>query len=328
MVVATIDERVRDCYATTDVRKNKELASQLHGKNVVIFGAGRGIGQTFAEFFSHCTPKSISVCALEQDEVDRVAEACRGIDGSIATKTRALDVRDAAAVKAFIEDVVKSNGSIDIAIMNAGRPPQWLPLSEGSPDLWWHSVEVGIRGSYNMARYALPIMQAQHSGTVIFTASAGAHGNAGYSAYTTAKLAMVRLAEIVHAENFREHNIKAFAVSPGAVPTRMYTDFRDAAAGKKVDGSYVVESAEGEEKSVKIAMEHFGHIKQWDTPEMSAGMVAVLCSGQLDFLSGRFVDCAIKVEKYLQEKQTILEEDLYRIRLNAGTQGLLPRLEY
>ncbi|KAF2731712.1 NAD(P)-binding protein [Polyplosphaeria fusca] len=299
MASNAVEERQRTCYASTDPRTNKELAKTLNGKNILIAGGGRGIGKTMAEFFSNCSPVSISLAALEQDEIDEVAKLCKTTNPSIKTKTQALDVRDTAAVEAFVEATVKAFGGVDVAIMNAGRPPQWLPLSEGDPSLWWHSVEVGIRGSYNFARYVLPVMQTQKSGTFILTASGGAHGNAGYSAYTTAKLAMVRLAEIVHAENFKEYGIKAFAISPGAVPTRMYTDFKDKSEGRA-----------------------------WDAPELSAGMAVVLSSGKLDFLSGRYVDCGVKVEKFVEQKDSILSEDLHRVRLNAGLDGLLPTLPY
>ena len=327
MATNGVCENLRDCYSTTDPRSNKDLAKQLHGKNILIAGGGRGIGRTTAEFFSHCSPKSISICAIEQHEVDEVTKLCKSVDCSISTKARSIDVRDVVAVKDFVHEVVTDFGGIDILVMNAGRPPQWLPVSEGDPELWWDGVEVGIRGSYNFSRYVLPVMQKQKSGSILLTASMGAHGNAGYSSYTMAKLGMLRLAEILHVENFKQYNIKAFAVTPGAVATRMYTDFKDALEGKSKPGSYIIEGAEGEQKSVAVAMEHFGHIKQWDAPEMAAGMMTVLASGQLDFLSGRFVDSSVRIEKYLDQKDTIVQQDLYRVRMNAGQDGLIPVLK-
>ena len=36
---------LHDCYVTTDTRANKELAAQLNGLNVVVAGAGRGVGR-------------------------------------------------------------------------------------------------------------------------------------------------------------------------------------------------------------------------------------------------------------------------------------------
>ncbi|KAH9896238.1 hypothetical protein F4778DRAFT_745624 [Xylariomycetidae sp. FL2044] len=334
------NSRVKDCYFTTDPRANPALARRLAGKNILIAGAGRGLGRRMAEFFAHCAPKSLSLCALELDEVEAVAAWCRAISNSspgettgTRTQTAALDVRDAGAVRRFVDEVVGAFGRVDVLVMNAGRPPQWLPLSQGEPDLWWHNVEIGIRGAYNFTRYVLPVMQqprdgeGKSGGVVILTASAGAHANAGFNAYTVAKLAMVRLGYIIHAENFQKYNIKAFAMAPGAVPTRMFTDFKDKSEGKAAPGSYVVDGAEGEDDSVANALAFFSET-QWDSPEMAAGMVVVLAGGELDFMSGRYVDSAVKVEHYVQLKESIRREDLYRVRLNAGEEGMIPRLEY
>ncbi|CAK7227428.1 hypothetical protein SCUCBS95973_006539 [Sporothrix curviconia] len=319
---------LHDCYFGTDTRVNKDLANELKGKNVVVAGAGRGIGRACAEMFAHAPIKSLSLVALEQDEVDETAAICRGANPSLATKAQALDVKDAAAVKAFLEAVEAEFGSLDVVHMNAGRPPQWLPTAEGDPGIWWDTVAVSLQGCYNFSRYALPIMQKTGEGRIIFTASAGAHSNRGMGSYITAKLGVVRLAEIIHVENHAlNNNIKAFAIHPGSSPTRFYHDFKDKVEGRSRPGSYIVENAEGEEKSAQTAVS-FLEKGTFDTPYMAAGMVATLASGRLDFMSGRYVDCAIKVEDYQGRKDSILKNDLYRVRLNAGDGHLIPVLDY
>ena len=325
----TVPDKHRTCYHSNDPRVNTALADRLRGKNLLIAGGSRGIGLVTAQFFAYCSPASVSICAdASTEELEEAAQSCVKIASSLRIKVRRLDVCDASAVAQFVSEVETDFGGVDVCIMNAGHPPQWLPLSSGSPDLWWRSVEIGIRGSYNFARFVLPGMIRRKSGCIILTASAGAHGNAGYSAYTTAKLAMVRLAEIIHAENHKEHGITAFAISPGAVPTRMFTDFREANEGRFLEDSYVKRGVEGEEESVRIAMDHFSMIKKWDEPEMAAGMSVMLAGGQLDFLSGRYVDCSTSVEKWLREKDEIVSKDLYRVRLNAGNAGMIPVLDH
>jgi NAD(P)-dependent dehydrogenase (short-subunit alcohol dehydrogenase family) len=136
---------LHDCYYSTDPRVNKELAEKLTGKNVLIAGAGRGIGRACAEFFSYCLPKSLSLVALEQDQVEETAKICKGIHQQLQTKTGVFDVTDPKAVKDFVGEVDRDFGSVDVLLMNAGRPPQWLPVAEGDPDIWWETVEVGIR---------------------------------------------------------------------------------------------------------------------------------------------------------------------------------------
>ncbi|ETN40967.1 uncharacterized protein HMPREF1541_05247 [Cyphellophora europaea CBS 101466] len=318
---------LHDCYVTTDTRANKELAAQLNGLNVVVAGAGRGVGRAAAELFSHGFPKSLSLVALEQDEVDDTVKLCQSISKSTSVLSRAFNVTDAKAVQAFLSDVEKTFGSIDVVVMNAGRPPQWLPTAEGDPDIWWDTVAVSLQGAYNFSRYALPIMKKQQHGRIIFTSSAASHANEGISSYIVGKLGMVRLAEIIHAENFKESNIKAFAIHPGAIPTRFYHDFKNKAEGHTEDLRYISDTAEGEQKSAETAKGFFKDA-HWDTPYMAGGMMTVLASGQMDFMSGRYVDCAMRVEDLVAKKDDILKNDLYRVRLNAGEGGLIPRLDY
>ena len=322
------DGKLHDCYDSTDPRVNQDLARQLKGKNIVVAGAGRGVGRACAELLSHGSPKSMSLVALERDEVEETASICTAIHSQLQVKTHAFDVQDAEAVRHFLAEVNSQFGGIDVVLMNAGRPPQWLPTSEGDPQIWWDTVGVSLRGAYNFSRYALPVMQKQRSGRIIFTSSGGAHVNSGISSYILAKLSMIRLAEIIHAENFQEFSIQAFAIHPGAIATKFYSDFKDKVDGKSTKGnSYVVEGADGEDKSAQNAVS-FLEGGPWDTPYMAAGMVCVLASGQLDCMSGRYVECSTRIEEYLEKKDVIVKDDLYRVRLNAGEGGLIPSLDY
>lgn len=318
---------LHDCYFDTDPRINAGLAERLNGKNVVIAGAGRGVGRACAELLSHGKLKSLSITALEQDEIDETAEICKSNDPDLRIKTGAFDVQDPAAVKQFLEEVDHEFDGLDVVLMNAGRPPQWLPTAEGDPEIWWDTVGVSLRGAYNFSRYALPVMQKKHDGRIIFTSSAGAHANQGISSYIAAKLAMIRLAEIIHVENYEDHNIKAFAIHPGAIQTRFYHDFKDKAEGRTKERSYIVPGADGEDKSAQAAVK-FLDSGTFDTPYMAAGMVSVLSGGQLDFMSGRYVDCSIKIEEYLEQRGSIAKEDLYRIRLNAGNGRMIPFVDF
>ncbi|KAK5046152.1 hypothetical protein LTR84_008609 [Exophiala bonariae] len=318
---------LHDCYFETDPRVNTHLAKALNGKHVVVAGAGRGVGRACAELLSYGKLGSLSIAALELDEITETAKICQANDQNLRIKTGAFDVQDPAAVKDFLAEVNGEFGGIDVVLMNAGRPPQWLPTSEGDPEIWWDTVGVSLRGAYNFSRYALPIMQKKRDGRIIFTSSAGAHANQGMGSYIAAKLSMVRLAEIIHMENFKEFNIKAFAIHPGAIQTRFYHDFKDKVEGRSNERSYIVDGAEGEDKSAQIAV-HFLDQATFDTPYMAAGMTSVLSSGKLDFMSGRYVDCSTRIEDYLKQEDSIIKDDLYRVRLNAGNGRLIPSSEF
>jgi len=311
-----------DSQPATDPRQNKELAAAFEGKHVVIAGAGRGIGRATAEFFAHTAAKSISLMALELNEVDETASICKKINPDLKTKTAAFDVCDYDKVEQFIQEVDKEFGGIDVVFANAGRPPQWLSTWESDPKVWWDTLAVSLQGGFNFARAVLPIMRRQKGGKIVFTSSAGAHVGNGMGSYAIGKLGLVRLAEIIHHEN-KDCNIKTFAIHPGAIPTRFFHDFKDAAEGNIKDGSYVSKTIPGEEKSANIAVGFFKDV-EWDTPQMPAGYVVLLSSGKMDYLSGRYVDCSRKVEAYEDDKKRIVQKDLHRVKLVVDHDWFVP----
>ncbi|KAL1891485.1 hypothetical protein Sste5346_007576 [Sporothrix stenoceras] len=264
-----------DCYYETDPRQNHELASSLKGKNIVIAGAGRGIGRTCAEFLTHASARSLTLVALELNELEDTAEACRRINKDILIKVAAADVCDAGRAEDILAQVDRDFGGVDVLLMNAGRPPQWLPTAESDPAIWWSTVSVSLQGAFNYSRFALPTMQRKKGGSIIFTSSVGAHSNFGMASYTIGKLGMDRLCEILHQENFKEHNIKVFAYNPGCVRTRFFTDFVDFLDDKPIEGSYVVKGIPGERQSAATAKKTLSGAT-FDTPELAAGLVTAL----------------------------------------------------
>lgn len=312
-----------DCQYASDPRRNKDLGALLRDRHVLIVGAGRGIGRATAEFFAHTAAKSLSVCALELAEVQETARLCKEINGNLLTKAAGLDVRDYKQVEQFVREIDRDFGRIDVLFMNAGRPPQFLPTHESDPQAWWDTVAVSLQGAFNFSRAVIPIMRRENGGRIIFTASHGAHLNTGMSGYMVGKLGQVRLAETLHHEN-KGAGIKVFAISPGAVNTRFFTDFQDAVQGKIAAGSYVSSTLEGDKKSAEVAVQ-FLKDSTWDTPQMAAGLVVVLASGQLDFLSGRYVDSSVKIDDYISDKDKITKKDLLRVKLVVDTDRFVPR---
>lgn len=311
-----------DCQFASDPRVNKELASSFRGKHIVIAGAGRGIGRATAEFFAYTAASSLHIVALEKSEVEETAASCRAINSDLVVKTASFDVMDYDATQHFIDQIAKVHGSVDVVFMNAGRPPQFLPIHESDAKLWWETVAVSVQGSFNFSRAALPHMRRKGSGRIIFTSSAGAHVTSDMASYTIGKLGCTRLAEIVHHEN-KDCGIRAFSIHPGVINTRFIGDFKDAAEGRHHAGGYVSNNIANEDKSVENALKFFKDIP-FDSPRMPAGMVVALASEQLDFLSGRYVDCSRAVTSYIEQAESIKENDLLRTKLVADKDWFLP----
>jgi NAD(P)-dependent dehydrogenase (short-subunit alcohol dehydrogenase family) len=88
------------------------------------------------------------------------------------------DVSDAQAVKEVVEGTVRAFGRLDVAVESAGKADPWkkrgcliwfdlpffLPLfsfiafTEYDPDNWWKTMEVNIRGVYNVAQCVILLL--------------------------------------------------------------------------------------------------------------------------------------------------------------------------
>ncbi len=311
-----------ECYYAIDPRLNPELQESLTGKNVFVAGAGRGIGQRCATFFAYAAARSLTLISLEIDEVDETAKACQKINPALLTKIARVDVCDAERVKDIMDEVKRDFGGVDVLLVNAGRPPQWLPTGDSDPKIWWETVAVSLQGAFNCSRFALPMMKKK-GGSIIFTASAGAHSNYGMASYTIGKLGMIRLCEILHQENFEQHSIKTFAINPGCVRTRFITDFEEFLDKQPKEGSYLRTGVPGEIQSAEMATRTLSGVN-FDTPELAAGLVVVLASGKLDFMSGRYIDAKRNIAEYMAEEDEIRTKDLHRVRLHVSDNRFMP----
>jgi NADP-dependent 3-hydroxy acid dehydrogenase YdfG len=85
------------------------------GKVVWITGASSGIGEAMARIAADHGAKAVVVSARRLDKLQALAEQ----DSSI--KPLALDVTDHQATADAIKQIVDDYGTIDVAVLNAGR---------------------------------------------------------------------------------------------------------------------------------------------------------------------------------------------------------------
>jgi 3-oxoacyl-[acyl-carrier protein] reductase len=80
-------------------------------------------------------------------------------------------------------------------------------------------VDTNIRSTFLFSRHAVPVMIAQHSGTILMISSmAGIYGFAGEAVYCATKFAQVGFAQALDKE-LRPQGIKVGLICPGGVKT-------------------------------------------------------------------------------------------------------------
>ncbi|MGB3407344.1 MAG: SDR family NAD(P)-dependent oxidoreductase [Jannaschia sp.] len=198
--------------------------TDMTSKTVLITGASRGIGAAAARAFAD---RGANVVLLA-----RSVDAIAGLAGEIGERALAVpcDVSRWQEMARAVQAAVDTYGSLDVLIGNAGVIDPIGGLAETDPDDWTHAIDVNLKGVYYGFRAAIPVMEAQGSGTIITVSSGAAHrALPGWSAYCTSKAGAKMLSEAAHAEH--GERLRIMGLSPGTVATQMQRDIKASGVG-------------------------------------------------------------------------------------------------
>ncbi len=270
----------------------------LTGKVALVTGGGRGLGRHMAQKLA-ASGAAIAITGRTVESLEENIEAIRAAGGSAIGI--AADVTDRAAVERMVQEVENQLGAVDVLVNNAGVLEEPGPIHETDPDVWWHVMDVNVRGPFLCARTVLPAMIRRKQGVIINVASAAGIGTIPYgSSYCASKAALIRFTDCLHTE-VRQHHIAVFSLDPGTVRTDMAQYLIDSDEGKKYVSWFAGIFTGGRDVP----------------PEMSADLVAFLASGQANSLSGRYISVEHNLPEMLQHVEEILQNDLYAMRLRT-----------
>lgn len=203
----------------------------VQDKVLFITGAASGIGYEIAVYFLKHGAKVV-FSDLNGDKVQEVTERlrqrgydCQGIR---------CDVTDEAQLKQVIDYTVKTYGTVDILINNAGL--QYVaPIEEFPTEKFEYLVKVMQIAPFVAIKHVFPIMKKQKFGRIINIASInGLIGFAGKAAYNSAKHGVIGLTKVAALEA-AEHGITVNALCPGYVDTPLVRgQFEDLAKTRNV----------------------------------------------------------------------------------------------
>ena len=207
------------------------MAGRVAGKVAFITGAARGQGRSHAIRLAEEGAEIIAVdicrdygtvsyaMATEADLAQTV-KAVEALDRRIIA-TQA-DVRDAAALKAAVDDGVAQLGRLDIVSANAGICTV-QPWDEVSPAVWQDTLDTNLTGVWNTMVVSVPHLIAAGGGSIICTSStAGIKGLPYLAPYVAAKHGVVGIARTM-ANELASHKIRVNTVHPTGVDTPMGT---------------------------------------------------------------------------------------------------------
>ena len=186
---------------------------ELADRNVVITGAGSGIGRALALRFATEQPRALVLADVNEPAVQAVAEEV----GGLAVRT---DVSDEQDIRALVERAREFGGPIDLFCSNAGiGGPGGGP--EASNEELQRTWEINVMAHIWAARAVLPEMLERGDGYLMSTASAaGLLTQVSALAYSITKHAAVAAAEWI-AVTYGDAGIKVSCLCPLGVRTPM-----------------------------------------------------------------------------------------------------------
>ena len=208
---------------------------KLDGKNVVVTGASRGIGQAIAETFA--AEGGHVVCAARtlregdhmlEGSLARTVQVIRDTGGE-ATAV-ACDISEEDGCDQLLEAARSAYGPIDVLINNAALN-YYIPIADYQTNRWIRCFKINVQAPFILSRNVLPDMKGHNGHCAIVNISSGAaigpgrgpydgvlrHGGTMYGA---TKAALERFTQGLAEEVAEFGNISVTAVSPSrVVPT-------------------------------------------------------------------------------------------------------------
>jgi 3-oxoacyl-[acyl-carrier protein] reductase len=190
------------------------------GKTAIVTGAAHGFGRAMAVAFAG-RGAQVWGCDLLADELAETRRLCLEAGG--ACEVRTVDVRDADAIRLFVDEM----GGADILINNAGGVLGYVgkPMEQVTPAEWNDILAVNLSAAFWFAQGVVPTMKARGFGRII-NISSGAGLNislTGIQAYAAAKAGVIHLTRQL-AHELGPYGITVNSIAPGFVRSNPNTE--------------------------------------------------------------------------------------------------------
>ena len=239
--------------------------TRFEGQVALVTGATRGIGAAIAQELAAQGLVVIGTATTEEG-ASRIGQHLASVQGAGAgCRGARLNVTDAAAVDALIDDITKTHGGLHVLVNNAGITRDMLAMRLKDED-WDAVLDTNLKAVFRLSRAVIRPMMKQRYGRIIsITSVVGASGNPGQANYAAAKAGVAGMTRAL-ARELGSRNITVNCVAPGFIETDMTASLPE------------------EQQKALLGQIPLGHLGK---PADIAHAVAYLASPQASYVTGQ-----------------------------------------
>ena len=190
----------------------------LEGKVALVTGAGRGIGRGIALLLAregaavvvNDLGTALSGEGRDESVAQQVVREIEAFGGRAVANTES--VADYGAAGRMVEQAVAVFGRLDVVVNAAGILRDRM-IFNMTPEEWQAVLDVHLKGTFNVCKWASVRFREQRSGRIINLSSTSAFGAPGQPNYAAAKAGIIGLT-LSCANALARYNVTANAILP------------------------------------------------------------------------------------------------------------------
>ncbi len=190
----------------------------------LVTGSSRGIGRAVAARLAGDGYRVVINYRSQQAQAEELVQEIEKTGGTAIAI--AADVSQADEAQFLIDQTVKTFGSIDVLVNNAGINKDQLMIRI-SNDEWNQLINTNLSAAFYCSRAAVRQMMRKKYGRIINISSVvGINGNAGQVHYAAAKSGLLGLSASI-AREYGPRGITSNVVAPGFIESDMTATMND-----------------------------------------------------------------------------------------------------
>ncbi|MDP0562125.1 MAG: YciK family oxidoreductase [Candidatus Endonucleobacter sp. (ex Gigantidas childressi)] len=202
--------------------KYQAPSNLLEGRNIIVTGAGSGIGKAASLTFAK-HGATVILLGLTTSKLEAVYDL---IEQNKSPQAIIYPINFEEATEEdyqrMAETVSQEFHHIDGLLHNAGLLGKLKPLSQYDYHTWQNVMNVNLNAPFLITRELLPLLRKSTDASIVFTSSSVSQkGRAHWGAYSVSKFAIEGLMQILADEEDGISSIRCNSINPGSTRTSM-----------------------------------------------------------------------------------------------------------